>query len=115
MEDEDINLKRARESADYAVLQDKVENYKTKLINIQNKEYQGKYQGINIKMKGDFTMLSTSIDQSYYETASCTQIEHGFLICYTNLHDAIVQEQKDITEQMQAEIARYQATAINNK
>lgn len=114
-DNDDINVKRARESADYVVLQERVEQYKAKLIDLQNKIYQGKYNGVSIQMKGDYTVINTSIDQSFYETASRNQLENSFLVCYTNLHSAITSEQKDVTEQMQNEISRFQMDAINNK
>lgn len=113
MAEEDENLKKASQSADYVMLQQRVEDYKAKLISLQNKIYAGKYQGINLKMKGNYTVIEDSIDQTYYETASRSQIEHALLICYTNLHQAIEAEQKEVTDQMQAEIARYQASAVS--
>lgn len=115
MADDDINLKKARESADYAVIQSRVEEYKNRLMELQNKIYQGKYSGVTIKMKGDYRVLDTSIDQSFYETASREKIEQAFLICYTNLHDAVTNEQKAVTEQMQMEISRFQSDALNNR
>lgn len=107
-QNDDINLKKAEQSAQYALMEQKMQEYRQKLIDMQNRIYQGKYQGVILKMKGDFNLIETTIDQNYYETASKAQLEKAILVCFTNLHSAIEQETKAITEQMQSEMSRFQ-------
>lgn len=107
-ENDDINLKKAEQSTQYAMMEQKMQDYRQKLVDLQNRIYQGKYQGVILKMRGDFNLVETTIDQTYYETASKAQLEKAILVCFTNLHNAIEQETKAITEQMQNDMSRFQ-------
>lgn len=111
--EEDKNLEKAKASAEAAVMQDRIKEYQVKINELQSKEYSGKYQGITIKMTGAYRMLSVEINQAYYETCSKSQLENAYLICYSNIRDAIEVEQKALTEQLQQEMIRFQASSLN--
>lgn len=114
MSEQDENLKKAKQAADLAVMQDKVRNYQQKLVDLQNKEYQGKYKGLSIRMKGSFEVVDVRIDQSFYETARKQEIEQAILITLNNLHQAVDDEQKDLQNQMTSDLQRIQAEAMNH-
>ena len=114
MSEQDENLKKAKQAADLAVMQDKVRNYQQKLVDLQNKEYQGKYKGLSIRMKGSFEVIDVRIDQSFYETARKQEIEQAILITLNNLHQAVDDEQKDLQNQMTSDLQRIQAEAMNH-
>ena len=50
---DDENMKNAKRAADMVMLQNKARDFQDKMTALSNKEYQGRYQGIEIKMKGD--------------------------------------------------------------
>jgi DNA-binding protein YbaB len=104
-ENNDENIKKAKQAADMVMLQQKARDYQDKLNSLMNKEYQGKYQGISIKMKGDFTLLEVNIDQSFYETASKGQIENGIRVLFTNLHNAIAADQDNLKQELQLDLS----------
>ena len=112
--DEDKNLEKAKQSAQAAVMQDRIKEYQKKINDLSSKEYSGKYQGITIKMTGAYRMLSVEINQAFYETCSKSQLEMAFLVCYSNIKDAIEVEQKSLTDQLQQEMIRFQAESLNN-
>jgi DNA-binding protein YbaB len=103
--DEDNNVKQ---QTDLFMLQQKAQDYQDKLNKLQNKEYQGKYQGVSIRQKGDGTILEVHIDQSFYETASKGQIEIAFFKLLNNLHTAVLNDQKSLQEELQMDIAAFQ-------
>lgn len=109
---DDINLKKADQAAQYALIQERMATYRQKIVEVQNRDFQGRYQGISVKMNGNFDIVDVAIDQGYYETAGKSQLEKAILVCLSNLHNAIEQETKAITDQMQAEMARFQADAL---
>ncbi len=111
--EEDQNLKKAKQSVDMFMLQQKAKDYQDKMTALANKEYQGKYQGINIKMKGDSSILEVKIDQSYYETASKSQIEAGLLRLFNNLHGAILADQEILKNELQMDINAFQKDSYN--
>lgn len=104
-DNQDENIKKAKQAADMFMLQQKAKAYQEKLDALANKEYQGKYQGISIKMKGDYSILDVQIDQSFYETASKGQIEHGILTLLCNLHNAIANDQTVLKDELQQDIS----------
>jgi DNA-binding protein YbaB len=106
--DEDENLKRAKASAEMVRVQNKMKDYQDKLVSLQNKEYQGKVQGITIVMKGSEEVIDIRIEQSYYETAGKGQMEKALLTLLNNLHRAVEADQTQIKEEMQAELVQLQ-------
>ena len=104
----DENLKKAKNAADMVMLQQKARDYQDKLGKLMNKEYQGKYQGISIKMKGDYTLLDVSIDQSFYEMASKNQIEQGLMNLFRNLHNAVNADQDALKAELQLDLSALQ-------
>lgn len=111
---EDKNLERAKKSADAAVMQDRIKEYQDKLKDLQNKEYSGKYQGIKMVVNGDFRMQKVEINQAFYETCSKSQLETAILVCFSNIKEAIDSETRELSEQLQQEVMRFQASALNN-
>lgn len=109
----DENLKKAKQSTDLFMLQQKAKDYQDKMNSLTNKEYQGKYQGINMKMKGDGMVLEVKIEQSYYETASKSQIESGILRLTNNLHNAIVADQEVLKNELQLDLSAFQKEQYN--
>lgn len=105
---DDENLKKTKKAVDMLMLQQKARDYQDKLSKSMNKEYQGRYQGISMKMKGDFTLLDVKIDQSFYETASKSQIEQGIMALFRNLHNAISSDQEALKEELQMDISAIQ-------
>ncbi len=110
----DENLKKAKQAADMVRLQQKAQDYQQKLNDLMNKEYQGKYQGINVKMKGDSTLLDVRIEQSFYETAGKGQIEKAILTLFNNLHNAIQADQNALREELQMDIDSLQREHYGN-
>lgn len=110
----DENMKKAQQATQMAMLQSKAKDYQDKLTALQNKEYQGKYQGLNIKMKGDHTLVNVSLDSTFYETASKGQIEKAILILLTNLNNAIRQDSENLQKEFQSDIERMQQEALAN-
>lgn len=114
MSEQDENLKKAKQAADLAVMQEKARVYQQKLLDLQNKEYQGKYKGLNLRMKGNYEVIDVKIDQSFYETAGKQEIEQAILVAYVNLHRAIETEQKELQDEMTNELQRMQVEAFAN-
>lgn len=113
MNENDDNLKRAKQAADMVMLQNKAKDYQAQLQALQDKEYQGRYHGISIKMKGDFSLLDVTIDQGFYETAGKSQIENSFLVLFSNLKANIVADQNDLQQRFQNDIERMRRDAMN--
>jgi DNA-binding protein YbaB len=101
--------------AEYAAMQNTLNLYKQKLDDLQKKIYQGRSQGVNIKMYGDYSIIETTIDQSFYEIASKAQIEKAYLNCLSNLHSAIETEKMNLQEQLNKEIERFRVEAMNKQ
>ena len=114
MDEQDENLKKAKQAADLAVLQQKARDYQDKLQALMNKEYQGKFQGINVRMKGDFSLLDVNIDQSFYETAGKGQIERAILQLFNNLHKAVNADQELLKNELQLDINAIQKEQYGN-
>ena len=110
MSDNDENIKKAKQAADMVMMQNRIKDYQDRLVALQNKEYQGKFQGIVVKMRGDFQVIDVRIDQSFYETAGKGQIEKAILTLMTNLHNAIHVDQDDMNRELQEEVKRMQQT-----
>lgn len=106
--DEDQNLKNAEMSAKMAVLQDTVREYQEKLKDLSNKVYTGKYRGVEIKMKGDFSIVSVIFDQGVYETSSKGNLEQIIVVCFTNLKKAITDEQEYLSQELKNIVDKYQ-------
>ncbi len=104
-ENDDENMKKAMKATDMVMLQQKARDYQDKLGKLMNKEYQGRYQGISIKMKGDFTLLEVNIDQSFYEMASKSQIEQGIMTLFRNLHNAVSSDQDALKNELQLDLS----------
>lgn len=113
-ENDDNNLKKAKQAVDMAMLQDKAKDYQEQMAALQNKEYQGRYQGLTIKIKGDFTLLDVKIDQGFYETAGKNQLEHAILALFMNLKNAISTEQNELQQKLQSELERMQMEVLAN-
>lgn len=111
---EDKNLEKARNSAEAAVMQDRIKEYQQKLKDLQAKEYSGKYQGIKLTLNGAFCMQKVEINQAFYETCSKSQLETAILVCYSNIKEAIDSEARELSEQLQQEMMRFQSSALNN-
>ncbi len=114
MNDNDENIKKAKQAADMVMLQNKAKDYQNKLNDLQGKEYQGKYQGLTIKMKGDHSILDVKIEQGFYETAGKGQIEKAILVLTNNLCGAIKADQDALQQQLQSDIERMQKDAMTN-
>jgi DNA-binding protein YbaB len=110
----DENLKKAKQAADMVRLQQKAQDYQNKLNDLMNKEYQGKFQGISVKMKGDSTLLDVRIEQSFYETAGKGQIEKAILTLFNNPHNAIQADQNALREELQMDIDSMQREQYGN-
>ncbi len=110
----DENLKRAKQAADMALLQQKARDYQDKLNGLMNKEYQGKFQGLTVKMKGDYSLLDVSIEQSFYETAGKGQIERAILQLFNNLHTAINADQDMLKNELQLDLSVLQKEQYGN-
>lgn len=108
MNENDDNLKKVKRAVSMAMLQDKAKDYQNQLAALQNKEYQGRYQGLTIKIKGDFSLLDVKIDQGFYETAGKGQIEHAILSLFMNLKNAITTEQTELQQKLQGDLERMQ-------
>ena len=102
------NEKKSEQETNLFLLQQKARDYQDKLVQLQNKEYQGKYQGVSIKEKGDGTVLEVHIDQGFYETASKGQIEIAIFKLANNLHNAIVNDQKSLQDELQIDLNAFQ-------
>ena len=105
---EDENIKKAEQATKMAMLQNRAKEFQDKNRELQNKEYQGRVQGINISMRGDFVVNNVHIDQSFYETASKGQIEIAITKCLANLHTAVQNDIELLAKQFQDEIVRMQ-------
>ncbi len=101
----DENIKKAKQAVDMVMLQQKAKDYQDKQVALMNKEYQGKYQGISMKMKGDFTLLEVKIDQNFYETASKGQIEQAIFKLCSNLHGAISADLDVLKNELQMDLS----------
>ena len=102
--EKDQNLGKAKQAADMVRLQQKAQEFQGKLTDLGNKEYQGKVQGISIKMKGDYTVLDVQINQDYYETASRSQMENAILKLLVNLRNAISNDQEMLKNELQMDL-----------
>ena len=112
MSENDENIKKAKQAADMVMLQNKAKDFQDKMTALGNKEYQGRYQGLTIKMKGDHTLLDVSIDQGFYETAGKSQIEKAILVLCSNLNTAIKDDQEQLQRELQGDIERMQKEAM---
>lgn len=113
MSEEDNNEKQTKQAVDLLMLQQKAQDYQNKVVALGNKEYQGKYQGLSIRMKGDGTILEVRIDQGFYETASKAQMEQAFLTLSHNLHTAIVNDQTALQEEFKIDFGPYKDLFTN--
>ncbi len=111
---DDENMKKNKQALDLLMLQTKAREFQDKNNELQQKEYQGKYQGISIKMKGDHTVFDIHIDQGFYETAGKGQIEKAFLTLLGNLNNAIRQDQDNLQRELQGDIERMQKDSMLN-
>lgn len=114
MNNDDENMKKAQQATDMVMMQDKLRDYQKKMEDLQNKVYQGNYQGMSIKMKGTYEIIEVHIDQSFYETAPKSLLEMSILTVSANLHRAIEADQKLLQEQMQNDLQRFQMEALAN-
>ncbi|MFA6586956.1 MAG: YbaB/EbfC family nucleoid-associated protein [Bacilli bacterium] len=110
---DDPNLDKAKTAADMAVLQSQIGEYKKKLADLQSKVYTGRYKGVTIQMRGDYTVVDVSLDQAVYETASKSMMEQSILICLSNLHLAAVNESKTLTDELQKMLQNYQIPGLS--
>lgn len=113
-ENDDQNLKKAKDAETYLMLQQKAKDYQDKLSALQNKEYQGRVFGVSISMKGSYEVFNVTIDQSFYETAGKEQIEKAFLTCLSNLHKAVESDQNTLRDELQSTITQFQKDNMNN-
>lgn len=104
-ENDDENLKKAKQAADMFKLQQKAKDYQDKVNQMNQRVYHGKCQGISADMKGDYSLIDVRIDQSYYETASKGQIEKNILQLFQNLKSAIKADEDALKSEIQDEIA----------
>lgn len=111
---DDENIKKSKEAVDLLMLQTKAREFQNKSNELQQKEYQGKYQGVSIKMKGDHTVFDVHIDQGFYETSSKGQMEKAIISLLNNLNNAIKQDQDDLQRELQGDIERMQKDAMLN-
>lgn len=109
----DDNEKAYKQAMDMERFKERAQHYQRQMLALQNKEYDGIYHGVKATMKGDFTLLSFSIDQSVYETAGKAQIENIFLTLMTNLHTAIVREQKALEKEMNEELTKMRLSSMS--
>jgi len=114
-ENDDENIKKARQAESFALLQSKAKDYQDKLTSLQNKEYQGKYFGVFIRMKGSFEVIDVRIEQAFYETAGKGQIEKAFLTCYGNLYRSIQADQDGLKQELQSDVDQIQKSALNDQ
>lgn len=112
MSEQDENIKKAKQATSYAMMQDKAREYQEKILSLRNKDYQSKYKGLSIKMKGDYQLTEVKIDQNFYETAGKQEIEQAILVAFSNLHRAIEDEQKELQDQMTSDIQRMQMESM---
>lgn len=101
---EDDNIKKAKETTELFRLQQKAQEYQNKVKELMNKEYQAKYSGLSIKMKGDYTVLDVSLDQSFYETSSKSVLEQAIVTAFRNIHQAIEDDQEALKNRLQTEL-----------
>ena len=106
-ENQDPNLKNAEMTSKLVALQDTVREYQEKLKLLNEKVYKCKYHGIEMQMKGDFTIVSVIIDQGAYETSSKGNLEQLIFTCLTNLKKAISDEQDSINNELQELVQEY--------
>ncbi len=111
---EDENRKKAKQAADRYLLQTKAQDFQNKIKDLGRKEYQGKYKGITVKRRGDFTLISVSIDQGFYETAGKAQLETAIRTVRTNLRSAINSEREEVKANFQRDRDRIQKEARLN-
>ena len=111
---EDENRKKAKQAADRYLIQTKAKEFQEKIKELSRKEYQGKSKGIIVKRRGDYTLLSVSIDQGFYETAGKSQLETAFLTVRINLKGAIDSEREEIKSSFQRDRERLQKEAMLN-
>lgn len=111
---EDENRKKAKKAADRYLLQTKAKEFQEKLKDLSRKEYQGKYKGITVKRRGDYLLLSVSIDQSIYETAGKAQLETAIRTVRTNLRNAINADRDEAKGDFQRDRDRFQKEARMN-
>ena len=52
---DDENRKKAKQATDRLMLQTKAKEFQDKLKDLSRKEYQGKFKGITVNRRGDFT------------------------------------------------------------
>ena len=109
---DDENIKKSKEAVDLLMLQNKAREFQNKSNELQQKEYQGKFQGVSIKMKGDHTVFDVHIDQGFYETSSKGQMEKAIIALMNNLNNAIKQDQDDLQRELQGDIERMQKDAM---
>ena len=109
---DDENIKKSKEAVDLLMLQTKAREFQNKSNELQQKEYQGKFQGVSIKMKGDRTVFDVHIDQGFYETSSKGQMEKAIISLLNNLNNAIKQDQDDLQRELQGDIERMQKDAM---
>lgn len=111
---DDENIKKSKEAVDLLMLQNKAREFQSKSNELQQKEYQGKFQGISIKMKGDHSVFDVHIDQGFYETSSKGQMEKAIISLLNNLNNAIKQDLDDFQREFQSDIERMQKDAMLN-
>lgn len=104
----DDEMKKAEQATRLAMIQDKAQEFQFQANELQKREYQGRVQGINIVMKGNFEVINVHIDQSFYETASKGQIEIAITKCINNLHVAVQNDMNALSDEFQNYIARVQ-------
>jgi|GEM_PF-773115 len=100
----DENLNKAKMASEFLNVQNKLSDYQKKYEALSNKVFTGRYKGVTLQMRGDYLIVDVKIDQSVYETASKSAIEQSFLICATNLHNAIGQELTSLKNELQQNI-----------
>lgn len=111
---DDENMKKSKDTVDLLMLQTKAREFQSKSNELQQKEYQGKYQGVSMKMKGDHTVFEVHIDQGFYETSGKGQMEKAIFTLLNNLNTAIKQDQDDLQKELQGDIERMQKDAMLN-
>ena len=112
---EDENSEKAKQACEFTRMQERAKKLQEQFSALSNKVYKGKRQGINIQMKGDYQVLDITIDQSFYETSSKTQMEQALMICLTNLKQAIDLEQEQLKNSLQTEINKFQIDMMKEK
>lgn len=111
---DDENMKKNKQALELLMLQNKAREFQNKTQELQQKEYQGKFQGVFIKMKGDYSILDVRIEQGFYETAGKGQIEKAFTTLLNNLNNAVKQDQNDLQRELQGDIERMQKDSMIN-